>query len=216
MNLAPAAAAKNTNTATAEPDDFGLRIGDFGLVSSQTVISVEKAAAVPTVAAFSIIRFDGGKQSKIQNLKSRMLRTLYIRDYALIEELEVAFDSGLNILTGETGAGKSIIVGALKMILGERASTEVVRTGAKKAVIEGIFDEADVPKLRALLDANQIDGAPQMILRREITPSHSRAFINDTPATLPVIRDVAAHLIDLHGQHEHQSLLRVETLAYAA
>ncbi len=74
-----------------------------------------------------------------------MLRTLYIRDYALIEELEVEFDSGLNILTGETGAGKSIIVGALKMILGERASTEVVRTGAKKAVIEGIFDEADVP-----------------------------------------------------------------------
>ncbi len=74
-----------------------------------------------------------------------MLKTLYIRDYALIEELEVEFDSGLNILTGETGAGKSIIVGALKMILGERASTEVVRTGAKKAVIEGIFDEADVP-----------------------------------------------------------------------
>ena len=140
-----------------------------------------------------------------------MLRTLYIRDYALIEALEVEFDSGLNILTGETGAGKSIIVGALKMILGERASTEVVRTGAKKAVIEGIFDEADVPKLRALLDANQIDTAPQMILRREITPSHSRAFINDTPATLSVMREVAAHLIDLHGQHEHQSLLRVET-----
>ncbi len=140
-----------------------------------------------------------------------MLRTLYIRDYALIEELEVEFDSGLNILTGETGAGKSIIVGALKMILGERASTEVVRTGAKKAVIEGIFDEADVPKLRVLLDAKQIDIAPQMILRREITPSHSRAFINDTPATLAVMREVAAHLIDLHGQHEHQSLLRIET-----
>jgi len=140
-----------------------------------------------------------------------MLRTLYIRDYALIEELEVEFESGLNILTGETGAGKSIIVGALKMILGERASTEVVRTGAKKAVIEGIFDEADVPRLRALLDANQIDNASPMILRREITPSHSRAFINDTPATLPVMREVAAHLIDLHGQHEHQSLLRVET-----
>ncbi len=140
-----------------------------------------------------------------------MLKTLYIRDYALIEELEVEFDSGLNILTGETGAGKSIIVGALKMILGERASTELVRTGARKAVIEGIFDEADVPRLRALLDANQIDNASQMILRREITPSHSRAFINDTPATLPVMREVAAHLIDLHGQHEHQSLLRVET-----
>lgn len=140
-----------------------------------------------------------------------MLRTLYIRDYALIEHLEVEFDSGLNVITGETGAGKSIIVGALKMILGERASTEVVRTGAKKAVIEGLFDEAEAPKLRACLDANQIDAAPQMILRREITPSHSRAFVNDTPATLPVMREVAALLIDLHGQHEHQSLLRVET-----
>ncbi|HMB90869.1 MAG TPA: DNA repair protein RecN [Rhodothermales bacterium] len=139
-----------------------------------------------------------------------MLRTLYIRDYALIEELEVEFDSGLNIMTGETGAGKSIIIGALKMILGERASTEVVRTGARKAVIEGIFDEADTPKLRALLTDNQIEPQPQMILRREITSSHSRAFINDTPATLTVIRDVAAHLIDLHGQHEHQSLLRTE------
>lgn len=140
-----------------------------------------------------------------------MLRTLYIRDYALIEELDVEFDSGLNIITGETGAGKSIIIGALKMILGERASTEVVRTGARKAVIEGIFDEADTPKLRALLEANEIDVLPQMILRREITQSHSRAFINDTPATLSLMRDVAAQLIDLHGQHEHQSLLHTET-----
>ncbi|MFQ5570561.1 MAG: DNA repair protein RecN [Rhodothermales bacterium] len=139
-----------------------------------------------------------------------MLRTLYIRDYALIEELDVELESGLNILTGETGAGKSIIVGALKMILGERASTEVVRTGARKAVIEGIFDEADTSKLRALLKAGQIDPQAQLILRREITPSHSRAFINDTPATLSIMRDVAALLIDLHGQHEHQSLLRTD------
>ncbi len=137
-----------------------------------------------------------------------MLRTLYIRDYALIEELDVEFDSGLNILTGETGAGKSIIIGALKMILGERASTEVVRTGARKAVVEGHFDEADT--LHALLEANQIDPQPHLILRREITPSHSRGFINDTPATLPLMREVAARLIDLHGQHEHQSLLRTE------
>ncbi|GIV62575.1 MAG: DNA repair protein RecN [Rhodothermaceae bacterium] len=140
-----------------------------------------------------------------------MLRSLYIRDYALIEELEVEFDSGLNVITGETGAGKSILIGALKMILGERASTEVIRTGARKAVIEGVFDEANTPALRALLEANAIEVQPQMILRREITPSQSRAFINDTPATASLLRDVAARLIDLHGQHEHQSLLRTET-----
>ena len=140
-----------------------------------------------------------------------MLRSLYIRDYALIEELEVEFDSGLNIITGETGAGKSILIGALKMILGERASTEVVRTGAKKAVIEGIFDVADTAGLKALLEANDIEAHPQIILRREISQSQSRAFINDTPATAAVMREAASNLIDLHGQHEHQSLLRVET-----
>lgn len=140
-----------------------------------------------------------------------MLRSLYIRDYALIEELEVQFDSGLNIITGETGAGKSIVVGALKMILGERASTEVVRTGAKKAIIEGMFDEADLPAVVSLLGENMIDAEKEIILRREITSSQSRAFINDTPATVQLLRDVASHLIDLHGQHEHQSLLRVDT-----
>ncbi|SHL03334.1 DNA repair protein RecN [Rhodothermus profundi] len=140
-----------------------------------------------------------------------MLRTLYIRDYALIEELEVEFGSGLNILTGETGAGKSILIGALKMILGERADSEMIRSGARKAIIEGIFDEADTPAIRALLEANAIDPLPQLIVRREILPGQSRAFINDTPATVQLLREVAAHLIDLHGQHEHQSLLRTET-----
>lgn len=140
-----------------------------------------------------------------------MLCSLYIRDYALIEELEVEFGRGLNIITGETGAGKSIIVGALKMILGERASTEVVRSGARKAVIEGIFDEADVPPIVELLRENAIDAGDEIILRREITSSQSRAFINDTPATVQLLRSVASLLIDLHGQHEHQSLLHSET-----
>ena len=141
-----------------------------------------------------------------------MLKSLYIRDYALIEELEVAFGSGLNIITGETGAGKSILLGALKMILGERASTELVRTGARKAVIEGVFTGADVQAFRDLLEANEIDAVgDEVILRREITGSGSRAFINDTPATVGVLREAADQLIDLHGQHEHQSLLRTET-----
>ncbi len=140
-----------------------------------------------------------------------MLRTLYIRDYALIEELEVEFGSGLNILTGETGAGKSILIGALKMILGERADTDMIRSGARKAIVEGVFDEADTPRLKALLEANAIEPMPQLIVRREIMVGQSRAFINDTPASIQLLRDVAALLIDLHGQHEHQSLLRTET-----
>jgi len=140
-----------------------------------------------------------------------MLRSLYVRDYALIEELEVAFGSGLNIITGETGAGKSILIGALNMIIGERASTDVVRSGAKKAVIEGVFDEADTAEIRHLLQDNAIEPQSHLILRREITSSYSRAFINDTPATVQLLREVAAHLIDLHGQHDHQSLLRTET-----
>lgn len=140
-----------------------------------------------------------------------MLRSLYIRDYALIEQLEVSFDGGLNIITGETGAGKSILIGALTMILGERASTEVVRTGAKKAIIEGQFDEVDSPVLIALLEENGLERSDTLILRREITAGQSRAFINDSPATAQLLRDVASNLIDLHGQHEHQSLLRAET-----
>lgn len=140
-----------------------------------------------------------------------MLRSLFVKDYALIEELHVDFDAGLNIITGETGAGKSILVGALQMILGERASTDTVRSGASKAIIEGVFGEADDPSIASILEENEIDRQPVVILRREIMPTYSRGFINDTPATLQVMRDVASHLIDLHGQHEHQSLLDVST-----
>lgn len=140
-----------------------------------------------------------------------MLRTLYIRDYAIIDELEVEFEKGLNILTGETGAGKSIMVGALKLILGERAASDSIRSGAKKAVIEGIFDNAASPALEGLLEEHQIPPQPVVILRRELSQTYSRGYINDSPATLSVMREIAAQLIDLHGQHEHQSLLRVET-----
>lgn len=129
----------------------------------------------------------------------------------MIEELEVEFDNGLNIITGETGAGKSILLGALKLILGERASTEAIRTGAKKAIIEGIFDNTNSARINKLLEDNALEPADQIILRREISGTASRAFVNDSPATLHVIREVASNLIDLHGQHEHQMLLRTET-----
>jgi len=142
-----------------------------------------------------------------------MLQSLYVRDYALIEELEMEFGSGLNIITGATGAGKSILIGAMSMILGERANTDVVRGDAPKAVVEGIFDDADTERIRSVLEENAIetDPLPRVILRRKITERGSRGFVNDTPATLDVMRAVAAELIDLHGQHEHQSLLRTET-----
>jgi len=140
-----------------------------------------------------------------------VLRRLYIRDVALIEELEVEFDSGLNIVTGETGAGKSIVVGALKLILGDRASTDVVRTGARKAIVEGEFEAGEDERIVPLLRDNGIDVLPHLILRREVTESQSRAFINDSPATVGLLKEVASELVDLHGQHDHQSLLRSDT-----
>ncbi len=140
-----------------------------------------------------------------------MLRTLYIRDYAIIDELEVDFENGLNILTGETGAGKSIMIGALKLMLGERASGQMVRAGAKKAIVEGVFDKVSSPELDQFLEESEIELQPVLILRREITKTHSRGYINDSPATLTLMRKVAAQMIDLHGQHEHQSLLRIDT-----
>ncbi|MCS4133767.1 DNA repair protein RecN [Salinibacter ruber] len=142
-----------------------------------------------------------------------MLQSLSVQDYALIKELEMEFESGLNIITGATGAGKSILIGALRMILGERANTDVVREGTSKAVVEGIFDDADTERIRAVLRENEIptDPLPRVILRRRITERGSRGFVNDTPATLDVMRAVAGELIDLHGQHEHQSLLHTDT-----
>ena len=142
-----------------------------------------------------------------------MLQSLSVQDYALIKDLEMEFGSGLNIITGATGAGKSILIGALSMILGERANTDVVRGGASKAVVEGIFDDADTDRIRTVLSDNAIDPSPlpRIILRRRITERGSRGFINDTPATLDIMRTVAGELIDLHGQHEHQSLLHTET-----
>jgi len=140
-----------------------------------------------------------------------MLRSLSIRNYALIEELTVDFSNGLMILTGETGAGKSIIIDALSLILGERASTEVVRTGAEKAIVEGVFQVAGNRKLRDVLERNDLDATDELIARREVTTrGQSRSFLNDSPVTTTLLKQVGELLVDLHGQHEHQSLLRTE------
>lgn len=141
-----------------------------------------------------------------------MLKTLLIKNYALIEHLSVEFSSGLVIITGETGAGKSIIIDALGLVLGERASVEAVRTGADKAVVETLFDIAGNARLRTLLAENALDVADELIVRREVSAKgQSRCFINDSPVTLALLKQMGELLVDLHGQHDHQSLLRVET-----
>jgi DNA repair protein RecN (Recombination protein N) len=141
-----------------------------------------------------------------------MLKSLLIRNYALIEELSVPFSNGLVIITGETGAGKSIIVDALSLVLGERASTEAVRTGADKAVVEAVFDCTGNAKVNALLRAQDLDTADELIVRREVSAKgQSRCFLNDTPVNLALMKQAGELLVDLHGQHEHQSLLHVET-----
>ncbi len=141
-----------------------------------------------------------------------MLKTLTIKNYALIEEIEVSFESGLNIITGETGAGKSILIDALSLVLGERASPDVVRKGSEKAIVEAVYGASGNKTLKLLLQEHEIDVLEELILRREVSAKgQSRCFVNDSPVTLGVLQSIGDLLVDLHGQHEHQSLLRTET-----
>lgn len=141
-----------------------------------------------------------------------MLKSLEVKDYALIEHIQIEFERGLNIITGETGAGKSILIGAMSLLLGERASTDVIRKDAQKAIIEGVFDVESNIKVKSILEENQIEFQSELIVRREISLKGSnRCFVNDSPVQLSVIKDIGDLLVDLHGQHEHQSLLKTET-----
>ncbi|RMD89178.1 MAG: DNA repair protein RecN [Calditrichaeota bacterium] len=141
-----------------------------------------------------------------------MLECLTIRNYTLLVDVEIPLGPGLNILTGETGAGKSIIIDALGTILGERVDTTVIRDKSQKAVIEGKFIIKDNEPLKNYLKAQDIDYDDEiLILRREILDQgRSRAFINDTPVPLSTLQDVGNLLVDLHGQHEHQSLFKTQ------
>ncbi len=141
-----------------------------------------------------------------------MLTHLYIKNFALIEELSLEFSEGLTIITGETGAGKSILIGALNQVLGIRATADLVRSGSAKAVIEATLIPEKSDHLTSILDEAGIEPDETVILRREIhAKGHSRCFINDSPCTLQVLKKVGDLLIDLHGQHDHQLLLRPET-----
>ena len=137
-----------------------------------------------------------------------MLRTLQISNYALIEKLNLDFEPGFNIITGETGAGKSIMLGALSLILGERADTKSLRNPEQKAIIEARFTSPWNSALLQYCRENDIEWFDdECIVRREISPnSRSRAFINDSPVTLEHLQNVAKHLVDIHSQHQNQLL----------
>ncbi len=138
-----------------------------------------------------------------------MLTELRIRNFAIIESLTLPLARGFNVLSGETGAGKSIIVGALGLLLGERASADLIRTGADRASVEGVFDVTDRPEISVLLDERGIDADEALVvLRREVAASgRARAWVNGTTVSATMLAEVGRHLVNVHGQHEAQTLL---------
>ncbi|MBP6812721.1 MAG: AAA family ATPase, partial [Saprospiraceae bacterium] len=131
-----------------------------------------------------------------------MLKRLHIRNYALIDELEINFSERLTIITGETGAGKSILLGALGLIMGERADTKVFYNDAEKCVVEAYFDVSEYD-MREFFEEHELDYDPEVVIRRELSPTgKSRAFVNDTPANNQVLQRLTENLIDLHQQFD--------------
>jgi len=143
-----------------------------------------------------------------------MLEELIVKDYALIERLSVSFDSGLNILSGETGAGKSIIVGAVSFLLGAKVDTDIIRTGSEETNVSAVLrydpQNQEVYNWLASRDIQADDG--RLIVRRNLKRSgRGSAYIQEVPVTLNDLREFTSFLFDIHGQHDHQSLLRKET-----
>ncbi|MDJ0908356.1 MAG: DNA repair protein RecN [Woeseiaceae bacterium] len=138
-----------------------------------------------------------------------MLVSLTVRDFAIVDQIEVEFDGGMTVLTGETGAGKSILVDALSLVLGERGSAQLVRSGAKRAEFSAEFDVAALPEVRAWLEEQSLDEGDECLVRRVINADgRSRAFINGNAVTIQQLKSIGEHLVDIHGQHFHQSLAR--------
>lgn len=140
-----------------------------------------------------------------------MLVELRIKNFVLIEELTLHFNAGLNILTGETGAGKSILIDALSGVLGEKMSTDQIRTGFERAILEGVFDISKMPQIIELLDESGIEPEDgQLILRRELYNSgKGRSFANSVQIPVSKMKEIADYLVDIHGQNEHQSIAQV-------
>ncbi len=140
-----------------------------------------------------------------------MLRTLSVRNFAIIDRLDLEFGAGLNVLTGETGAGKSILMDALNLLLGSRAGTEMVRGGADKAVVDAVFDLSDSPDTMRIVKSLGFEpDDSQLILSRDVTAAgKSYGRVCGRPASISQLREIGEYLVDLHGQHEHQALLAV-------
>lgn len=135
-----------------------------------------------------------------------MLTHLSIRNYALISQLDIDFDHGLTIITGETGAGKSILLGALSLIIGQRADSQSLKDKTQKCIVEGVFDIKNY-SLRDFFEKNNLDYEEKTVIRREINPAgNSRAFINDTPVSLLQLKELGINLVDIHSQHESLNL----------
>jgi len=138
-----------------------------------------------------------------------VLSGVTVRNFAIIDEASLELGPGLTVLTGETGAGKSILVDALGLVLGDRADAAAVRHGAERAEITAAFDLASLPEVAAWLEEQALDADGECVLRRVIgAEGRSRAWINGAPATLQTLRELGERLVDIHGQHEHQSLAR--------
>src|ERR1700723_3326918 len=132
-----------------------------------------------------------------------MLKKLQISNYAIIDEIAIEFSKNLNVITGETGAGKSILMGALSLILGDRADTAVLLQREKKCVVEGTFTMGGKKEALAFFKANDLDAEEEIVIRREIAPNgKSRAFVNDTPVNLEQLRKLSTMLVDLHRQFD--------------
>ena len=139
-----------------------------------------------------------------------MLKSISIKNYVLIDELNISFSSGFSVITGETGAGKTILVDGISLLLGKRADLSVNRDKTKKCVIEGIFD-IGAYNLKTIFDVNELDYDSETILRREISPSgKSRAFINDSPVNLHQLSKIGSRIIDIHTQHENINILDLD------
>ena len=135
-----------------------------------------------------------------------MLETLFIKNYALIDEFFVKFQNGFNVISGETGAGKSIMLGGLSLILGQRADTSILNNPEIKCIIEGKF-KIEEKRYKSFFQENNLDFERETILRREITPSgKSRAFINDTPVNLTILKSFCSGIIEVHSQHQSLAL----------
>ena len=133
-----------------------------------------------------------------------MLKRLYIKNYTIIDSLDIEFNSGFSVITGETGAGKSIILGAIGMLLGQRADAKTIKEGCDKCIIEAHFDINEY-NLSSFFDSIDIEYDPSdCIIRRELTiTGKNRTFINDTPTQLSTLRELGERLIDIHSQHQN-------------